>query len=254
MKFLFKYYPFNRFILFHIATIAGLYYMWDPTYLLLSVIGYFLFAIVGFEIGIHRYYSHQSFTCNKFVEYLLLFLSILSCSASPKEFATLHKVHHRVPDTLDDPHIAGTNILAVWCQLFNRPRPNRYDVVLNKKLTDHWLYKVVDRQQLTIYYGIVLLTSLILGVKFAFYFLILGGLLAMHGYSTLNILCHRFGYRNHTLKDKSTNNPVCFWLCGGQWHNNHHKNAWKYTTKELPNEHDIAGWIIKHILSTSVKE
>jgi stearoyl-CoA desaturase (delta-9 desaturase) len=54
-----------------------------------------------------------------------------------------------------------------------------------------------------------------------------------------NYFAHTKGYRNFETTDRSTNN-VYLWpfILGDAWHNNHHANAQKISTKVLKYEYD----------------
>ena len=65
-----------------------------------------------------------------------------------------------------------------------------------------------------------------------------------------NFFAHKFGYRNHITKDDSTNNFILWpFILGDAWHNNHHNNLAKFSTKEKWWEFDpvvaIAGVVSK---------
>jgi stearoyl-CoA desaturase (delta-9 desaturase) len=71
------------------------------------------------------------------------------------------------------------------------------------------------------------------------------------------VLCHKpygNGYRTFDNADKSINNPWCWFMWGGQWHNNHHTMPWCYTTKVKWWEFDLCGWIIKRFLATEIND
>jgi len=87
----------------HIAAILGLVYG-NPWMLLGSLIAFVLINKVGGEIGLHRYFCHRSFKTSKFWHYAMLVLASLNCFGPPMAWVGVHRKHHIVSDTIDDPH------------------------------------------------------------------------------------------------------------------------------------------------------
>lgn len=253
MNWLFKHYFFKRFVILHLLTLIGLAYYWDPIWILLSLVGSYLFALIGYEIAVHRYVSHRSFTCSKNVEIFLLIAAIFSLTSPLISFAKVHRVHHMVPDSDDDPHIAGTSLLKIWFQFYDKLDVKIFDDDIVSDLRSNKLYSFVNNWSTIIYLVVFIITACI-SIKFALYFFIVGGLLANHTYSALTILCHSHGQRNFDTHDKSTNNPWCRFMLGAELHNNHHEKPWSFTTKVFNNDIDMPGWLIKHVFATTVKE
>ena len=78
----------------------------------LLVIWGWLCSCIGNSIMMHRYYTHQQFTLNKPVEYMLLPFAIIIGIGSPIMYALLHRQHHRACDTVGDPH--SPSKLGIW--------------------------------------------------------------------------------------------------------------------------------------------
>lgn len=64
------------------------------------------------SVGLHRYFSHGSFTTTPFWHKTMAFASILLFQGSPHGWATAHITHHVYSDTDRDPHFA--NIKYLW--------------------------------------------------------------------------------------------------------------------------------------------
>ena len=61
----------------------------------------------------------------------------------------------------------------------------------------------------------------------------------------VNVLNHKFGYRNHETNDDSTNFILTGYIYWGDgWHNNHHANPGKANLQENWWEFDTSGRII----------
>ena len=87
----------------HVVAITAIVYSgWS--WLLLSLLGWFMFAKVGGEVGLHRYLAHRSFETGYWRRRLLVTLGIFNCFGSPIAWAGVHRKHHVVSDTEEDPH------------------------------------------------------------------------------------------------------------------------------------------------------
>jgi stearoyl-CoA desaturase (delta-9 desaturase) len=66
----------------------------------------------------------------------------------------------------------------------------------------------------------------------------------------VDIVSHKWGYRNFDTEDNSRNNTWVnlFLLGSGGLHNNHHANSNIPYTNIKPGEIDTIGWFIKHFL------
>ena len=73
-------------------------------YLLFSIFSGWIFATWGGAMGQHRYFTHKSFTVNRFWHYFILFCSVIVTVGSPISFAAIHRKHHEAPDVEGDPH------------------------------------------------------------------------------------------------------------------------------------------------------
>lgn len=87
----------------HVLCIASVFFM-PVTYVLPSIVSGYLIAGVGLSVGLHKYFTHQSFTTYKPFHYLLFLLSCIVTLGSPMEWAAVHRKHHRFSDKEGDPH------------------------------------------------------------------------------------------------------------------------------------------------------
>ena len=107
-------------------------YIWWITSVLVS---YFVYSMIGNNIGLHRYFTHGHFTVSKPIEYFLLWLGSSIGMGSPISYAITHYIHHdkRYTDTHLDPHgpIRGWKSLIVW---FQKPVNIKETPVMNKRI------------------------------------------------------------------------------------------------------------------------
>jgi stearoyl-CoA desaturase (delta-9 desaturase) len=217
-------------------------YYWFLTFISLVVIGK-----IGGEIGFHRYFSHKGFTTLYWKDRLLLVLGSLNMVGSSISWCGTHRTHHVHTDKIEDPHSPYTqNWFDVWI-LNWRPfiiKP-RY---VSDFIRDPW-HNFIHK-----YYFELCILILCIGMYIDFtktiFLLSLPSVIQFHvGSLLIDIVCHKWGYRNFETKDQSRNNIFVNLFTGGSGlHNNHHANPgdWYYVKKR--GEWDIWGLFIKYFL------
>lgn len=240
----------------HILLIVGLYYMWDPSWLLYTVIATNVLGIVGLEVYLHRYITHQSFKMNRTVEVFLHFLTMFNLQGSYTLWASVHSTHHKYSDTEKDPH-PSYDFLGTWLWLgpFKKGHSIKPDVKTIRRCADNKLMQFTDKYFFLIYWTSLAVVSLI-SLKFVVYVLLLSAVLNFHLISIFtNIIAHRYGYVDHATGDNSRNSLWLVPLAGSPFHNTHHAYPGYYTCSKKWYEVDPAGLIIKYIISSEpVKE
>lgn len=78
----------------------------NPAWWVISLLVYMLIQ-VSVSVGLHRYYTHRSFECSRFWQYVFAIVGTLSFHASPIAFVHAHHTHHKYSDTNKDSHIVG---------------------------------------------------------------------------------------------------------------------------------------------------
>ena len=66
--------------------------------------GFFVFGMLGINIGYHRLLTHRAFTCPKWVERTLSVLGCCCGQDSPAYWVAIHRRHHHHTDDASDPH------------------------------------------------------------------------------------------------------------------------------------------------------
>jgi fatty-acid desaturase len=245
-----------RLIAFTLISIMGLYFLWDPLYLFYSFLAYFLFFSIGHDIGLHRYYTHQSFICNKFVEAIIFVLSFLGGMSDPVAYAKRHTRHHLYADTDLDNLQSKNHPILTWLGygVLTAEYVDLDKIKISEKLTNSKFYQFINKKYFLIYY-ISLLGFFLIDYKLSFYIFIIGSTISSHVGGISNVILHRYGYRNFNTNDYSTNNKLHNFLAFGQGlHNNHHRFPYAYTNKIKDNEFDLSGWMIKNIFASKVIE
>lgn len=234
-------------LFFQVVGLAGLYIMWDPSWLILTMIGLLLFFYIGLECYLHRYLSHNSYSASRPMRVFMHICSIFSCNGPPMVFAAMHVNHHRYSDKEGDPHPSVDGI-KTWFWMYTDKQYSLINTSVIRRLLNDSLCRFSRDHYLKVY----ITTILVLGVlfpKFTVYFLLIPGLVAFHAGSFVNTAQHMFGYRNFDTEDKSTNIWICMFFHGQALHNNHHAFPSRYRCDVKWYEIDFLGYIIKYFLA-----
>jgi len=215
------------------------------------VLGSFVFVNIGQEAGLHRYFSHRSYKTTPWMENTLAVLSIWALTGNSLGWVARHRSHHKNSDLNLDPHPAK-DWLRSW--LWLEPKSSfTVNPSIVKDMLKNPIHKFIRDNYFKIYWAGIFVVAILFGFKFCLYFVVLTGALSIHSSALVNVLCHRYGYRNFDTTDKSTNNVwVNMWVKGAGLHNNHHAQPWNYTTKVKSGEWDLTGWVIKNLIATEV--
>jgi len=200
-------------------------------------------GIVGVNVALHRYYSHQAFKTTKFKEFILLLSSIPTSLGSPAMWCSVHRLHHVTSDTDKDPHNPKNGILKTWFVVWPRLAiPKRF---MSPFLTTYNL-KFVHRNYFLLNF-IILIGLMLIDIKLAGFVYALPAIGCFHGASAIGVLPHLWGYRRYDVNDLSHNNWLASILSLGEgWHNNHHANPGRWWQGEKWWEIDPPAFMIKH--------
>jgi stearoyl-CoA desaturase (delta-9 desaturase) len=232
----------NHVLVFSIVFLDNIHWI----YLLLSFVSWIIIGKIGGEIGFHRYFSHRSFKTSYWKSRLLLILGSLVMVGSSLSWCGTHRIHHAKTDTEDDPHSPHQlNWFKIWTinwKPFVIKQTQIYDL-----LKDKWqifLHKW--------YFELCLLTILIIGIidyKLLVFTISLTSVIQFHtGSFLVDIVCHKWGYRNFDTNDQSKNNIWANFIALGQGlHNNHHADPANYNMSTKWYEIDISSPIIKYL-------
>lgn len=226
------------------GSIPLLAYFWEWKYAWFILGFYSFFLFVSHHAGLHRYFSHRSYSVNKFWHIFLCISSCLACFGSPAGYSIIHRAHHAHTDTDKDPHSPKTlDLRAVLFFRWNLDHLSMWDGI--KDLRDPWIkfthnyYVMIINVYLIILFFIDPMLILCSNVG------VVSALLAM-GY--INTVCHSggaFTYKNHKTKDSSLNSYLAIFI--GEWHNNHHAKPRKWNQREKWWEIDYAAQFIRII-------
>ena len=228
-----------------LGIISAVFFIYTDQYMFFVyafLLAYVLMHILH-NVGLHRYFAHNSFKTSKVWHIFLSLTTPLACAGSPYGYAMAHRAHHIFSDTEKDPHYKKIGIFNVSFFRWNlKSVPLRVMASLNEKwiLVGHNYYVLI----ILLTYSILIFLDFKLGLLYNVTVLLL-----WLGYLTINVLDHRdikFGYRNYNTNDKSMNDLFTGYIVG-EWHNNHHNNPQLWNQKVNWWEFDLSAQIVKLI-------
>jgi len=177
---------------------------------------------MGITIGFHRYLTHRGFRTNRAVKAMLLILGSMAVEGPALAWAANHRKHHALSDREGDPHSPVDGFWHAhlgWLFIGQNADPQVYA----RDLKEDKLVVFISRT-------FIIWAALTLIIPFAiggWQGLIWGGLVRVfithHVTWSVNSVCHTFGQRPFTTRDRSRNQWVVGLLALGEgWHNNHH--------------------------------
>jgi stearoyl-CoA desaturase (delta-9 desaturase) len=178
--------------------------------LLWSFLIYMSIAIT-ITAGYHRYFSHATYECNRFWQFLFGFIGTASLNSSPIEWASVHIAHHKYSDTLADPYD------STWRQFFNfKERINIQAPKFVLKLMRNKVQKLWLKHSGTVAFCVALVMFLISPILF------------LYGYA-IPVSAYLFTSYSHNIISHIGKQPRNIWLleilipmCGEWLHRSHH--------------------------------
>lgn len=224
------------------------------------VTGYYISNItVG--IGLHRLWSHDSYKTNKFVEWVLMFLSAGTLQGPVLSWASNHFRHHTYTDTDQDPHSPtkyNSKLLGFWWSHMGwmlvgdgsfRSIDRVTMVKLGKKtslrfqLKYYWQLALLMNSLVPAIFGFIL-TGDLKGAFAGFLFIGLGRALQQQITFFVNSLCHFVGTQKYTDGTSRDIWWLAILLLGENWHNFHHAFPTDYRNGAKWYQADVHKWII----------
>jgi stearoyl-CoA desaturase (delta-9 desaturase) len=225
-----------------LLAVGGVIYYWNPYWLLLSVLGVFLFVSIGFECYLHRYLTHRTFQVAKPVEVLMHLCGVFALQGPPLLWAANHVSHHAHADRPGDPHPAVHGWRS-WFWVGTNTNATMSPSAVKRLLRDPlcvWSHK----HYFKIYLGGALLATLI-DPRITVYFLFIPAMYSFHTAGFITVVLHRFGYRNFETADTSRNLLISVLFLSSPFHNNHHARPGDYNTAVKWYEVDFHAWLIR---------
>ena len=194
---------------------------------------YYFSALIGISIGYHRYFTHNSFKTNKYIETIFLFFGLICGGRSALTWCAVHRYHHSTSDTENDPHspVYQGSLKVIFSQWKLDYIPKKYVAPLMKNPRLRFFHK----------YGIYMyaaygITMLLLGLNAFVIFFLSPLILSWVGFGLLNYFAHKDG----NAKDVPFMNVLA---PGEGWHKVHHEHPASYSL----HKYDPAGYLIKYL-------
>ena len=217
----------------------------DKSYIVLGLITYVFLETFGGNIGLHRYFCHNSFKTSNLIRNILIFLSHYIAVGSVLSWVGQHRYHHDVADTVNDVHSPYQHSLfQIFFGIWEMNIGKKYvkDVIKDSTLI-YW-----HKNYFKIHVGIILFWLLI-GPEFLFSFYALPALMCLISGYVLATITHYHGYKTYKVNDHSTNSWIAnLYTLGEGWHNNHHMHPKKLRQGEKWWEWDLPAFIIERFL------
>jgi len=212
-------------------------------------------TIASITIFLHRHQSHRSLTLHPLVSHFFRFWLWLTTGMVTKQWVAIHRKHHAMCETADDPHspqIYGLKTLLLrGSELYRAEAQNQETLAkFGAGTPDDWLERnLYSRYPFAGISLMLVLDILMFGVIGITVFAVQMLWTPIWAAGVINGIGHYFGYRNFETTDASRNIVPWGILIGGEeLHNNHH--AYPASAK-LSNkwwEFDI-GWFYIRLLS-----
>lgn len=229
----------------HITSVICLVLFWDARWFAMSLVAYFIFAVVLNESFGHRYLCHKMFRLPRILHWIGCIAYVTTLIGKPAHVIATHKLHHKHSDTNKDPtHDAKGWKVWFWV---NPSLTEEFSIAELRRATRDTAVALVSRYYFFLY-AVIFLAVFVISPIAAVYCLCVPLVLSFHHNSMINVVCHRYGYNNQEPMGNAKNNLIvnALGLFGGAaLHSNHHAAPMKPYFAERWYEIDIAGCLIK---------
>lgn len=215
----------------HLLAVVGLI-LFPPTWGILFATALIVyFQGIGITMVYHRCLTHRSFDFrNRWLERIFVTLGTLAFQDGPIWWCSLHRIHHRISDTPNDPHNSRRGFLyshIIWLGYLDKrwkipSRVHQFSETVKDISADRY-YQWLDRFYYIPFIIFLGLLYFLGGWTFFFWGGAVATVVQWHFTFSINSFTHLFGYRSFNTNDTSTNFwPVAYFTMGEGWHNNHH--------------------------------
>lgn len=222
-------------------------------------------------IYLHRGVTHQALKLHPVLAFLMHFQLFLGTGIVPREWAAVHRKHHRFSDEEGDPH--SPYIEGLWKVLFLNFLMYRREVKNSETIetfTPNWKNDLIDRIPYSgtvgPYLGMAILATLLpvflegniwLSAALGVFTWWLSAVIYVFLNAMINSVCHKVGYRNFN-NHLATNLQWVALLTGGEGlHNNHHQFPMSARMKAKRTEIDPAWpiiWVLRKLRLADYKD
>ena len=229
-----------------VAALAFLPWFFSWTGVILLIAGFYVFGMIGINVGYHRLLTHRGFSCPRWLEYTLAIIGVCALQDAPAYWVAVHRRHHQFADEAHDPH--SPIVSFFWAHMGwllrkpedmkRRPLTEKYAKDLMRQPFYAWFEKyyrwfLVVLVSWLLYFLAGYWTAILTGssgpeaTQFGWSLLVWGAALrtvvVWHVTWAVNSITHVWGHRAYETPDHSRNHMLLALLSSGEgWHNNHH--------------------------------
>ena len=206
-------------------------------------------TIAAVTIFLHRHQSHRALSLNPAISHFFRFWLWLTTGMVTKEWVAIHRKHHAMCETPEDPHSPRykglANVLLKGAWLYRKEALNHETLEkYGHNTPDDWLeHHVYSRFPVLGISLMAVLDVVLFGAAGLVIFAVQMVWIPFWAAGVINGIGHRLGYRNFETTDASTNIvPLGILIGGEELHNNHHAYAASARLSNKWWEFDI-GWM-----------
>jgi stearoyl-CoA desaturase (delta-9 desaturase) len=214
-----------------------------------------LWALNGMSItaGYHRLWAHRSYEASPFLQVFYMLFGAMALQNSVLVWASMHRVHHRhVDDVDDDPYSAQRGLWFSHMGWMLRNYPSgQLDLRNAKDLEANPIVRFQHRFYVPIAVAMNFGVPLVLGWLHGdvWGMLLLAGFLRLvvshHCTFFINSLAHFWGRRPYTTANSARDNAIlALFTYGEGYHNYHHLFQWDYRNGVRWWQWDPTKWLI----------
>jgi stearoyl-CoA desaturase (delta-9 desaturase) len=211
-------------------------------------------TIASVTIFLHRHQAHRALDLHPIASHFFRFWLWLTTGMITREWAAIHRKHHAMCETVNDPHspqIFGIRkVLWQGAELYRQEAKNRETIEKYGKGTpDDWLERNLYAKHSALGVGIMFVIDVVLfGPIGITMWAVQMMWIPFMAAGVINGLGHYWGYRNFAADDASTNIVPWGIIIGGEeLHNNHHAYPTSAKLSAKWWEFDI-GWLYIRLL------
>ncbi len=206
-------------------------------------------TIVSVTVYLHRYSAHRSLELHPALKHFFRFWLWLTTGMVTQEWTAIHRKHHAMCETSNDPHspkVFGLKkVLLEGAELYGEGKHGDTLERYGKGCPDDWVERNFYRHAV---WGVTLMAIIdlaLFGVNGVWMWAIQMLWIPVLAAGVINGVGHYYGYRNYECTDAATNIVPWGILIGGEeLHNNHHTYPNSAKLSQKPWEFDLGyAWI-----------
>ena len=213
-------------------------------------------TIVGVTVYLHRHSAHRSVDLHPVLQHFFRFWLYMTTGMVTKEWTAIHRKHHAVCETEEDPHspqVRGLNEI-LWRGAEAYRESSRQPEIMERYgsgCPDDWMERNVYTGRSAWGVTALLVINIVMfGAIGATIWAIQMVWIPFFAAGVVNGIGHWWGYRNFECPDAATNiSPWGIIIGGEELHNNHHTYPNSAKLSQKPWEFDI-GWFWIRLFET----